>query len=125
MNTGGGLRLRPRDMAKFGLLYLNNGNYKGKQVVSEEWVNESLESQIEVSDPIYYGYQWWAFRYNRYPQPDVHEIRYIHNAIGYAGQHILIVPVNNLIVILTGSNADDGTNYLDIIFNHILDAVNS
>jgi CubicO group peptidase (beta-lactamase class C family) len=123
VNTGGGLRLRPRDMAKFGLLYLNNGNYKGNQIVSEEWVTESLKPHIEVGDPTHYGYQWWEIRYDRYPQPDVHETQYIHTAIGYGGQYILIVPVNNLIVVLTGDNADDGINFWDIMFNHILEAV--
>jgi CubicO group peptidase (beta-lactamase class C family) len=65
-----------RDMAKFGLLYLNDGEYEGKQVLSAEWVTESLQSYSENINftgwfssrlgryfrDIGYGYQWWSAR---------------------------------------------------------------
>src|SRR5262249_16891667 len=46
VQTGGGLFLRPRDMAKIGCLYLNAGRWRGKQVVSENWVKESTKVQL-------------------------------------------------------------------------------
>lgn len=52
------ISLAPRDMAKFGLLYLNGGKYKGKQVISPEWVKESLAKHSVVNDTDY-GYLWW------------------------------------------------------------------
>lgn len=122
-DTGGGLRLRPRDMAKIGQLYLDNGNYKGNQIISEQWVENSLEPRLEAWNPMYYGYQWWAIKYTRVPQPGVYETCYIHTAIGYSGQYIFLVPVNNLVVVMTGTNGQDGTNYYDIMFNHVLEAV--
>ena len=62
---GFGLGLSARDLAKLGFLYLNNGYWNGRNIVSESWVNESTSQQIQaVSHPIYgkigYGYQWWV-----------------------------------------------------------------
>jgi CubicO group peptidase (beta-lactamase class C family) len=50
--------LTPRDMAKFALLYLNNGVWQGKQVVPAEWVAEST-SKHSVVENVDYGYLWW------------------------------------------------------------------
>jgi len=62
---GFGLGLSARDLAKIGFLYLNNGYWNGQSIVSEYWVKESADQQIQaVSHPIYgtfgYGYQWWV-----------------------------------------------------------------
>jgi CubicO group peptidase (beta-lactamase class C family) len=62
---GFGLGISARDLAKLGFLYLNNGYWNGRNIVSESWVNESTSQQIQAaSHPIYgefqYGYQWWV-----------------------------------------------------------------
>lgn len=58
-------------MAKFGLLYLNDGEYQGNQVISAEWVDDSLQTYSENAwghrvgrnfNDIGYGYQWWSAR---------------------------------------------------------------
>lgn len=55
ISTGGwGITLTPRDMAKFGYLYLNNGLWDGKQVISSKWIKESTEMNSNN-----YGYLWW------------------------------------------------------------------
>ena len=80
-NTGmevvlGGLNTCLRDYAKLGLLYLNDGLYNGKQIVSKEWVDACLTpdaphlmpNQTELSSTLYgYGYQWWL---PQYPEND-------------------------------------------------------
>src|SRR5438094_228259 len=53
---GYGLRLRARDMAKFGHLYLQKGAWNGKQLVPEKWVAESTRDQTGHQ----YGYLWWS-----------------------------------------------------------------
>jgi CubicO group peptidase (beta-lactamase class C family) len=58
---GGGLQLLPKDMAKLGYLFLNNGTWNGTQIVSEEWVSQASEGKIYLSDRTNYGYQWWVF----------------------------------------------------------------
>ncbi len=55
--------MKSRDMAKIGHMILNNGKYKGKQIVSEEWIAESTKTHISgKSHPIVsgYGYQWYC-----------------------------------------------------------------
>lgn len=66
VETGGGLFLRPRDMAKLGQLYLNGGRWQGVPVVGEDWVKESTKNQAGTMElPVWlpaadgYGYQWW------------------------------------------------------------------
>lgn len=53
------LNLRSRDMAKFGLLYLNNGLWKGKQLIPQKWVEQSLAKHTVVAG-LDYGYLWWT-----------------------------------------------------------------
>lgn len=95
---GGGhlLYLKPRDMAKLGYLYLNNGQWDGKQVVPEEWVTESLKPHISFDRKSGYGYLWWLGTAN------INGIEYkFFNASGYGGQYIRVVPDFNLVTVIT------------------------
>jgi len=56
---GGGLELTPRDMAKFGYLYLNKGLWEGRSIVPAAWVEASTTSHIDTGDM---GYQAEAIR---------------------------------------------------------------
>jgi len=98
-----GLYLRPRDLAKFGLLYLNNGMWENKQIVPRSWVEESTGQQILRNDipGFYYGYQWW-----------VHETGLIA-AVGYGGQVLMILPEYELVVLFTNyhNESDDSQTY--------------
>ena len=49
LETDGGLKLRSRDLLKIGILMLNNGNWNGKQIISEDWIYESTKSSIDLS----------------------------------------------------------------------------
>lgn len=55
------LNARARDFAKFGRLYLNKGNWNGKQIVSADWVEQSTVFQEDINNFIY-SYQWWHNR---------------------------------------------------------------
>jgi len=46
-------------MAKIGLLWLNRGRWEGRQIVSEEWVAQSIKRQIKTGRNDDYGYGWW------------------------------------------------------------------
>ncbi|UCD64548.1 MAG: serine hydrolase, partial [Candidatus Zixiibacteriota bacterium] len=95
----GGLCVRPRDMAKFGLVFLNDGVYKGTQVIPADWVTESLTAHTtsitewrytdHLTD-INYGYQWWGGR------AGTHDV---HFAAGACGQLIVIVPDMDMVVV--------------------------
>ena len=61
VSTQGGLSMRPRDMAKIGLMILNGGKWGGQRVVSQKWVTESTEAHVtgNLISGSGYGYQWW------------------------------------------------------------------
>jgi len=54
------LRMRPQDMAKIGLLYLNEGRWDGERIVPSEWVVSSTSQFISATLEDGYGYQWWV-----------------------------------------------------------------
>lgn len=86
-NIGGwGLFLKPRDMARFGYLYINGGQWDGQQIVSKQWVADSVLPHTPG-----YGYQWWV--------RDVNGVR-AFSAIGQGGQHIFCVPDQDLVVVV-------------------------
>ena len=91
--------LTPRDMAKFGLLYLNGGVWNGKQVVPKEYVAQSLTKQ-SVVDGINYGYLWWC---EDLTAPNGVKYRGIA-AKGNGGQRIFIWPDENMVAVVTAGN---------------------
>jgi CubicO group peptidase (beta-lactamase class C family) len=94
-----GLYLRSRDLAKFGLLYLNDGSWEDQQLISEAWISESTSKHILRGDitGMYYGYQWW-----------VHEDGLVA-AVGFGGQILMLIPDYDLIVIFNNDhNEADG-----------------
>jgi CubicO group peptidase (beta-lactamase class C family) len=100
------LHATARDMAKFGLLYLNDGEYDGNQVVSADWVRESLQSYSENLNSggprsgrigryfrdLGYGYQWWSARVGD------HHLDY---AAGHGGQLIVLLDELDMIIVVT------------------------
>ena len=103
---GSDLRLTPRDMAKFGYLYLKGGVWEGRQIVPAEWVRASTTPQIKSTDSaLDYGYQWWI-------QPDDS-----FAAHGLGGQYIFVHPKQDLVVVftswLTGSDTEQPPALMD------------
>lgn len=109
--ANGGLNACLRDFAKFGRLYLNKGNWNGKQIVPTAWYDASISSNEEhlqpgsenSSDPgMGYGYQWWI--------PEGNEGEFM--AIGVFNQHIYINPTMNTIIVKNSANKNyyDGNN---------------
>ena len=108
---GYGLSLTSRDMAKFGILYLNNGTWNGKQIISTSWVNKSTQSYNLFHETQGYGYQWWIM-----PQLN------IYYASGLYGQTIYVSPDHDMIVVFT---AEVFSNLIiEELFTSILAAVN-
>jgi len=103
---GGGMYLTPRDMLKFGQLYLNNGKWKGRQIISKEWVKKSFKNYRELqntTDKNGYGYLWWHHTYKIHKK----EIKSIE-ARGAGGQYIFVIPSLDVVVVLTSGNYKNG-----------------
>ncbi len=115
-----GLRLRPRDMAKLGLLYLYRGKWNGKQIISEQWIDDSSEEHV-YGEEWGYGYLWW-FRKIKIKE---RKINYYYGS-GNGGQKIMVCPELELVIVLTGGNYEKSlahTQANQIINNHILTAI--
>jgi len=104
-----GINARAIDFAKFGRLFLHNGNWNGAQVVPAEWVAESTQADMSVDyasyyydDFIfadgqgYYKYMWWGIQRD--------EQNYDFMALGNHGQYIYISPQKNLIILRFGES---------------------
>lgn len=97
--AAGELHATARDAAKFGVLYLNDGEFEGTQVISADWVRDSLQTYSEgaygnVGDfrDIGYGYQWWSAQIGDYD---------VNFAWGHGGQLIVLVDELNMVVVVT------------------------
>ena len=94
-----GLRLTSRDMLKFGILYHDEGQWAGKQILPKEWVNESLRSHITRPDGGGYGYQFWILNYTLQGEQLT-----IPAALGNGDQRIYFDKINNIVVVTTAGN---------------------
>lgn len=102
-NVTGGLHATPRDLARFGRLYLNNGAFNNEQIIPADWIAESVRcdaphlapgSSPHSAHPIGYGYQWWI------PSSSTDELV----AIGIYNQFIYIRPSDDLLIVKTSAN---------------------
>lgn len=127
-NGGAGLDLRPRDLARFGQLFLQGGSSGGRRIVPADWVDLSLTERFgwRISsgslDGISYGYLWWVVP--GAPEP-------LHFAWGYGGQYVIVVPDLRLVVVATndwhGVSRDGGAAHyerttMDILAEDIIPA---
>lgn len=85
-----------RDWAKYGLLYLNKGNWNGEQIISEDWVKYTA-TPTNTSEGIY-GAQFWLNAQGHLPDVP----RDMFMADGYQGQRVIIIPSKDLVVVRTG-----------------------
>jgi CubicO group peptidase (beta-lactamase class C family) len=111
--------LTPREMSKFGLLYLNNGIWNSKQIISTDFVNQSFEkhSVIQGTD---YGYLWWL----KYLDADGGVRYYTKAAQGNGGQKIYVLKEQNMIVVITGGNYNTQSPSDELMKKYILPAFN-
>jgi CubicO group peptidase (beta-lactamase class C family) len=116
---GGSARMTARNMAKIGLLYLNKGQWNGRQIVSASWVDESTRQHVIADDHFGYGYLWWrgeTFVNGRH-------IRTVF-ASGNGGQRIFIFPALNAVVVFTAGNYNaSASQEFDILERHIIPAL--
>jgi CubicO group peptidase (beta-lactamase class C family) len=109
INYGGfGLTLLPRDMAKYGLLYLQNGRWEDQQIISAEWITESSSTHTVFYQGYGYGYHWITFpAFNGFA------------AFGAGGQGIFVIPKYDLVIIVTAEQPE-GVPFVDLITNYVI-----
>jgi CubicO group peptidase (beta-lactamase class C family) len=106
--TDGGVGLRSRDLAKIGWLFLEDGTWKGRRIISREWIEEATRPHKKLPGGRQsYGYNWfpgslWV---------GGTEYEYVA-AFGYGGQTMYLVPELDLILVFTCALSEDGVNTL-------------
>lgn len=93
-HSGGGVFINTLDHARFGLLFLNEGNWNDKQVISKDWVDAvQVSSEANAS----YGYMWWLNKGARkWAGVDDENIYY---AAGFGGNFIVVDQTNNMVIV--------------------------
>ncbi len=105
-----------RDWAKFGLLYLNKGNWNGEQLFDASWVDYVSKPTLH-SDGTYGGH-FWLNANGKYPDVP----RDLYSANGYQGQRVFIIPSKDLVVVRTGL-AEDPDFDINLFLKNILAAI--
>jgi len=113
INFGGSnLALIPRAMAKFGLLFLNNGTWDDQQLISTDWVDRSSHGPSTDYYQTSYGYQWWIDDDDGW-----------YSARGYNGQFIYVIPEHDIIVVFSSDNEEGPYEYDWLVSDGVLGAI--
>lgn len=89
----------PRDWAKFGLLYLNEGNWYGEQLIDTSWVNFT-QQPAEYSKGLYGGHFWHNHDHAAFKDVPTD----IYSCNGFEGQYVYIIPSKDLVIVRMGLN---------------------
>ena len=102
-----GILTTPREMGKIGQLILNDGMWKGEQIVSKNWLDEMTSAKVSPNetpfDGVAFGYMWWK---------DIE--RNVSFAAGHGGQYILVNKDKNLVVVITSERHTVGEHNLSV-----------
>lgn len=97
--TGGGLRMRSRDLLKIAQLYLNGGQWHGSRIVSESWVKASTTPHARIDETTEYGYLWWLKSFSAggktYPA---------FLMSGNGGNKVIGIPALEMAIVITSTN---------------------
>lgn len=91
---GTSLFMKPEDLAKIGYLFLNNGKWKGEQIISESWIEQSTKQHISPRKTEYsngYGYHWWRNTFDGF------------HGNGFEGQELIVIPEFDLVIVFSGA----------------------
>lgn len=105
-----------RDWAKFGLLYLNKGNWNGVQLLSESWVNYSATPTNGSNGE--YGAHFWLNAGGKYPNVP----KDLFSSNGYQGQHVFIIPSKEIVIVRFGLTENPEFD-VDTFLNELLSAI--
>ena len=106
-----------RDMAKFGILFMNGGSHSGEQVVPAAWVQASTQMQADPGTEWDYGYLWWLRSFAGRPS---------YHAWGFGGQFVFNIPSLDLIVVVTSTLRNQDAYWqgvFDLLEDQVLPAV--
>jgi len=95
---GSGMSFYPRDLARFGYLYIMHGRPDSVQILPADWVQISTQPHDNISrtwgefTDVKYGYHWWT---------GIHNTDSLFMAVGFGGQFVVVVPARNIVIVVT------------------------
>ena len=105
-----GLRMVPRDLARFGVMMLKGGMWRDRQVVPAQWIQRSTTPMVDIDESRQYGYQWYlgkfGFTISTRPRWDRSQLERAWYAAGNGGQRLYVFPGLDLVVAITAGNYD-------------------
>jgi CubicO group peptidase (beta-lactamase class C family) len=125
--TAWGLHLTVRDYAKFGYLFLNQGHWEDKQIVSKQWVKVSTKTDTSVKMWGGYGYLWhvnlpYRLRWANSPLSTDTIPSDGYMAEGVMGQSIFIIPSKGLVIVRVANQTGEGMDPVKFL-NMILESL--
>ncbi len=96
IDSGKRLYMTPRDLAKIGLLVLDDGNWNGKQIIPADWVKEATTQKTQITG-MDYGYFWWNIPFTLEEEKIISK-----TATGNGGQYIMVIPRLDMVAVFTG-----------------------
>lgn len=100
-DTEGGLYLASEDLARLWYLFLRDGNWNGRRVLSSDWVRQSVSPAIAVANrpgAARYGYKWWLW------QNPTDSTKVMWGGSGFGGQFPIAIPEEDMVVVINQWN---------------------
>lgn len=113
-HSGGGMFINTEDMARFGLLIMNNGKWKSKELISKNLITEAIQPSKPNSN---YGYMWWLNEEGDRHMDNIDEN--IFYAAGFGGNFIVIDQKNNMVIVTRWLEPSKFEEFMNLIYNQI------
>ncbi|APS39921.1 serine hydrolase domain-containing protein [Salegentibacter agarivorans] len=111
-HSGGGMFINTEDMARFGLLFMNNGNWNGEKLISEDLIEEAIQPSATNSN---YGYMWWLNADG--PRQWKNIDKDIFYAAGFGGNFIIVDRKENLVIVTRWLEPSKIEEFVQKIYN--------
>lgn len=111
---GGGLFISAEDQARFGLLFLRQGKWKGQQLLSSKWISEVHKSSLPNKD---YGYMWWINASKKWKDVSPE----IYYAVGFGGNYIVIDQQHDLVVVTRWMDDNEMGEFMRLVVKAVSD----
>jgi len=127
VQVAGGMKATPRELLKIGAMMLHHGSWKGKQIISEHWVEKCRDPYSgsgginipgEDMKDFGYSYAWWTKKI-QYRGKEIHW----YSGNGWGGQKLIVLPEINTVVVFTGARYTKKVREYEIFERFILPAI--
>lgn len=113
-HSGGGMFINTEDMARFGLLFMNNGKWHNKELISESLIKEAMQSSKTNPN---YGFMWWL---NSEGDRHMNQLdKDIFYAAGFGGNFIVVDQKNNMVIVTRWLEPSKIEDFLNLVYKNI------